>query len=148
MNEDHVKINFRLERDSDDYPPVDVESVWAIPLGSGTYRIDNIPFYVRGISTDDVVSAMDDRGSLYYDSIVSTGGHTTVRVLMANPAETDAIRGELRMRGCVSELTNIAGLIAVDVPPSVSYAEVREYLAEGEDAGRWEFEEGCVAHPV
>ncbi len=148
MTSDHVKIKFPLERDSNNYPPHDVESMWAVPLGNGTYRIDNIPFFVRGVSDEDVVSASKKDGELYYSGLVSEGGHSTVRLLLSNPEEAQTVRDELRARGCSSEGTNIPGLIAVDVPPSVKYGDVRPFFAKGEDAGRWEFEEGCIAQPI
>lgn len=144
---EHVKIKFPLEQ-KDDYPPYDVESLWAVPLGDGTYRIDNIPFFVRGVSSEDVVAVNEQDGELYYGGLVSEGGHSTVRVLIAKKDETEDIRAELRAKGCSSEGTGIPGLIAVDVPASVNYHDVREFLDKGEQTGRWEYEEGCVAHPT
>jgi len=144
---DHVKILFPLEQ-TDGYPPHDVESVWAVPLGGGKYRLDNIPFFVRGVSSEDVVSATERGGALFYAGLSSEGGHSTVRVLIADPDATERVREELRARGCSSEGTGIPGLIAVDVPPAVSYRELRQFLDEGERRGRWEYEEGCIAHPA
>jgi hypothetical protein len=148
MKSNHVKIKFPLVRNGDDYPPYDVESIWAVPAESGLYKLDNIPFFVRGLSAEDVVSAVETDGELYYDRLVSGGGHGTVRVLVENRQETQLIRDKLRALGCSSELTNVPGLVAVDVPPSVDYRAIRTFLTEGEDQGRWEFEEGCIAQVV
>ena len=41
---------FRLDQDEDGYPPVQTESVWAIPFGEGTYILDNVPFFAEGVS--------------------------------------------------------------------------------------------------
>jgi hypothetical protein len=147
MNDDHVKINFRLERDNDDYPPQDIESMWAVPVGSDTYRLDNVPFFVRGVSSADIVRAKQEDGVLFFASLVEAGGHSTVRVLFWDRNETQAVRDELRAMGCSSEGTHIPGLVAVDIPPSVRYADVRDFLMAGEQNQRWEFEEGCVAQP-
>lgn len=143
-DENFVKILFRLERDEDGYPPEDVESMWAVPVQGG-YRLDNIPFFARGVSAEDVVSASEEGGVLYYTGLVNEGGHSTVRVLIWNQEETEAVREELRAMGCDSERTNIPGLIAVDIPPSVRYHDVRTLLDAGEKNGRWEYEEGCVS---
>jgi len=148
MRNDHVKIHFQLERDSDDYPPQDVEAVWAVPVGADTYRLDNVPFFVRGLSSEDIVRAQPQDGVLFFLGLVEAGGHSTVRVLICNRDETQAVRDELRAMGCSSEGTNIPGLVAVDIPPSVPYAEVRDFLVAGEQNGRWEFEEGCVAQAL
>jgi hypothetical protein len=53
----HFKIAFPLDRDEDGYPPDDVETLWGWETKPGLYCIDNIPFFVKGISPGDVVSA-------------------------------------------------------------------------------------------
>ena len=110
------------------------------------YRLDNIPFFARGVSSEDIVRVKREEGVLFFAGLVDIGGHSTVRVLVWNRSETEAVREELRAMGCSSEGTNIDGLVAVDIPPSVRYAEVREFLMAGEQNGRWEFEEACIAH--
>ncbi|HDS0921950.1 TPA: DUF4265 domain-containing protein [Stenotrophomonas maltophilia] len=50
-----MKVAFKLPRGHDGYPPVDWENLWAIPLSDGSYRVDNVPFYVNLISSGDVL---------------------------------------------------------------------------------------------
>lgn len=50
------KVVFRLEQDEFGYPPTDTEIVWAYELPNGNYRVDNIPFYIRGVSSNDEIS--------------------------------------------------------------------------------------------
>lgn len=107
-----------------------------------------MPFYVREVSSEDVVRARQEEGMLFFAGLVEAGGHSTVRVLIWDREETQAVRDELRAMGCSSEGTNTPGLIAVDIPPSVRYADVREFLATGKQNERWEFEEGCFAQPT
>ena len=65
MNEEkHVKICFPLEPDEDGWPPVTAETLWAVELGGGLFRLDNIPFYARGVSDGDTVSAIRKMGFL------------------------------------------------------------------------------------
>jgi len=128
------------------YPPANEETIWAVPEGEGAFRIDSVPFFVRGVSCGDVVSASRVGSSLVYQQLVREGGHSTVRVLVSNEDETQRVREELRRMGCTSESTHIAGLVAVDIPANVSFVKVRQYLANGEATGRWEYEEACIAH--
>jgi hypothetical protein len=51
-----VKIGFKLERDKDDYPPADYEWMWANRVSSSTFKIDNIPFFAKGIACGDIVT--------------------------------------------------------------------------------------------
>ncbi|WP_331773678.1 hypothetical protein [Embleya sp. NBC_00888] len=48
ISDGHVKIHFRLEADEGGWPPANTESLWAVDLGDGTVRLDNIPWFVRG----------------------------------------------------------------------------------------------------
>jgi len=54
---DRVKIAVHLERDAEDYPPADWEHLCAIYRSQTEFEIDNIPFFAKGISAADVVSA-------------------------------------------------------------------------------------------
>jgi hypothetical protein len=146
---DLVKIKFILPQEPDGYPLDQFESVWAVPEGS-SYRIDNIPFFVRGVACGDLVSVSKQGDEICYRGLDSAGGHSTVRVLVTDEADAPVrqVRDELRQLGCPSELSHVPGLIAVDVPPHVNYDNLRKFLDTGESEGRWEYEEGCVARKV
>jgi hypothetical protein len=80
---EHVKIRFEIERDENGYPPVSVEYLWAVPHERGQFRIDNIPFFVLGVSCDDIVDAQKDQTEmLRFVSLAVEGGHSTVRVIL------------------------------------------------------------------
>jgi hypothetical protein len=58
----YVKVHFRLEIEND-WPPASVESLWAVDQDDGTARLDNIPWFVRGIACGDIVTTEpDDEG--------------------------------------------------------------------------------------
>lgn len=140
MSDTHVKVNFRVEIDEDS---VETESLWALPV-SGGYKIDNIPFWARGIACDDVVAATpDDDGILQFAGLIKPSGHSTVRIIFESEADVPVIRESLRRLGCESELDS-PRFLAVDIPPEVPYAEIRAYLDEQESAGILEYEEGCL----
>src|SRR4051812_4703616 len=80
MSNDLVKIFFPLERDDDGYPPTDVEALWSIPLGDGTFQIDNLPFYVRNLSLGDVVEVSIRNNRYEFDSIKRRSHNSIVRV--------------------------------------------------------------------
>jgi|SRR5580693_6339272 hypothetical protein len=39
----------------EDWPPVSVETLWVEAAKNGTYRVDSVPFLVKGIAVDDIV---------------------------------------------------------------------------------------------
>ncbi len=139
----HAKVLFYIGQADGTF---EVESVWAVPEGAG-YRLDNIPFFARGFALGDVVAATkQDDGSLRFASLLLASGHSTVRLLFADPAEVQPTRAQLSAMGCDSERWN-ANLIAVDIPPEVPYRDVRTYLDLGERGGLFEYEEGCLGQP-
>lgn len=141
-----TKILFYLDRDEHGYPPVEVESVWALPRQEG-YELDNIPFYAKGVALGDIVSAeTEDDGALVYRRVVSRGGHSTYRICLLSPGPDDpqGTTDYLRERGLGVEL-DLPGLLAIDVPPDVSLEDAEAVLFEGVDSGRWELQEGCRA---
>jgi hypothetical protein len=141
-----AKVFFRLERDEDGYPPVDWESLWAVPLGGGKYRLDNVPFYAKGVSFGDTVAAVVKDEQLVVVELVGFGGHSTVRVIVYDEAMTSEIREELRAIGCSTELSHIASFFSVDVPANVDYEAVVSLLQKHSDAGKIDYEESAIGH--
>ena len=76
--ENYQKILFRLKKDADDYPPDDWESLWASETGLNLYSIDNIPFFVRGVSLNDTVSAEERDGELHFKRVENFSDHSVV----------------------------------------------------------------------
>jgi hypothetical protein len=146
-SDQHVKILFRLEQDEDGYPPASAETLWAIKVGDGLFKIDNIPFFVTDIAVGDVVSAEQEAGMLRYKEVVRTSGHSTYRVVVYDHDEIPEVRGTFKQLGCPTEQSHLRGLIAVDVPASVSRDELKRVLDSGREQGRWDYEEACLAQP-
>jgi hypothetical protein len=141
----HVKILFKYDGATDDQ--YEIESIWAIPRSEG-YELDNIPFYARLVALGDIVSATrGDDGELWYDGLVRPSGHSTVRLWFAHENDVQRTRDELRALGCLSELSELPRLVAVDIPPDIPYSLVKSKLDEGERGGRFEYEEACLAQP-
>jgi hypothetical protein len=153
--EDRVKVHFDLSQDENGYPPVTSESIWAVPLGQLHFRLDNIPFFVCGVSCFDVILArLDVNGLLKYVRLLETGGHSTLRVLFyestsdTRPMDERVreLRSTFRNLMCTSELSHIPRLISVDVPPEVNLNRVLCILDAGENQELWEYEEASISH--
>lgn len=138
-----VKVVFRLEIDEDGYPPVSTETLWAQKEGDG-FRLDNTPFFARGVALGDIVHAVPVDGMLEYKWVIKRSGRGTVRVIMFEEAETEKTREEFRKLGCPSELSHIPGLFAVDIPPMDDYSAVRNFLDQGFQKRQFDYEEGWV----
>lgn len=141
-----VKVRFHLEQNEDGYPPQTSELVWGERDGD-RLRVANIPWFVTDLAIDDVIEAHDVDGMLEFDRVVERSGHSTLRVVLFDESETQALRDRLRELGCDSELSHLARFISVDVPPEVDMKPVLDVLVPGEEGQRWEFESGHVGDP-
>lgn len=138
---ERVKLRFRFENAEG---AEETESLWAIKREEG-YELDNIPFYAQEVALGDLVSAQPDaHGALWYSGLVRPGGHSTLQLWFKSPEEVESVREALRQRGCASELSDLPRLVAVDVPPQVPYEHVKTFLDQGEQAGRFEYQEACL----
>ena len=141
------RIVFRLDPGS--WHGNATERLWAEPLGNDRFRIRNTPFYVFGVSNDDVVLAADVERQTVFSRVVLRSGHSTYRLRLEahDLSASSFVQGwtPLQELGCSYEEGPV---LAVDVPPAADIYAVYELLQAGEDAGVWEFEEGHCGHPL
>jgi len=141
-----VRVSFRLVADDDGYPPADWENLWAEALSDGRFRLDNTPFFAVGVSLGDIVYAIDENGRKVFSSLSAPSGHSTLRIVLLEPAEILQVRARLTAFGCATELSHLPNLVAVDVPPGVSLNAVRAFLDEGQRQSKWEYETSAIRH--
>jgi len=82
------KISFELEQDADGYPPDKWESLWASEADGGLYTVDNIPFYVKGISSGDKVSATADGDQLVFQKLVEPSSNSVFRLYLSDASRS------------------------------------------------------------
>jgi hypothetical protein len=146
-SEELAKIVFNLP---ESHVSVSTESLWAEPLGAGLYRLRNVPFYMYGVSEQDIVRAEENEGRLVVTGIVDRGGHSTYRIFLPERTSEEEFSKDwisLRELGCTYERAT-RRLIAIDVPPHADVYAVYEALESGERDRLWEFEEGHCGHPL
>ena len=140
VNSERVKIVFKVDQEDG---IVEIESLWAVPASEG-YKIENVPFCAWEVACGDIVSAKaDEDGGLNYTGLILASGHSTLRLWFADESKVEGVRAQLLAMGCSSEL-DLGRLVAVDVPPSVPYAEVQTFLEAQEAAKVFEYEEACL----
>ncbi|MFE6546790.1 DUF4265 domain-containing protein [Streptomyces sp. NPDC057746] len=144
----YVKVHFRLEIE-DDWPPASVESLWAVDQGDGTARLDNIPWFVRGIARGDVVAMEpDEDGVRWAGEVVRSSENCTIRLIVfrdggSGPARQSVINA-FQQLGVDGEGIERFGMVALDVPPTADVAKVQRLLNHGAAEEWWDMEEGCI----
>ena len=122
----------------------EIETMWATTSGEG-FRLDNIPFYAKGVSYRDIVSTdPEEYGFFYFKKVLKRSGHRTVRLLISEKQKVQGTCKELHSRGCIIEISDIPTLISVDIPPEVSYEDLLVYLEDGDSKEKWGYEEACL----
>ncbi|MDP9172414.1 MAG: DUF4265 domain-containing protein [Planctomycetota bacterium] len=140
----HKKILFRLAKDKDGYPPVDVEGVWAEEIGDNAFVVDNIPFFTRHVALGDVVQTQQIDGETFYKSTAKPSDNSLAWVVFFDHHDPAVLRSELSKLGCSTELSHIPSLVAVNIPSSVKIDRVRQVLDGGVAQGFWDYEEPIV----
>lgn len=140
---EHVKVRFTHESSDGG---IEVEGMWAIEREGG-HEIDSIPFRVMSVALGDLVATRrDEDGLLWFTQVIRPSGHSTIQILFGRQEDAASFRAVLSGLGCASEGSDLPELIAVDVPPSVNYDDLKALLDTGEREGRFEYQEACLGH--
>jgi hypothetical protein len=148
--DEHVKIRFALERDSDGWPPAESEGLWARPVADDLFRLDGVPWFVRDVANEDTVRArQDDGGMWWFVEHHERSGRITVRVIPDKQGplagSREAVLATFLGLGIDGEgMASPVNMVALDIPPTANIEQAKAVLVAGEADGRWFFEEGSV----
>ncbi|MDV5149484.1 DUF4265 domain-containing protein [Streptomyces sp. SBC-4] len=111
-----------MEIDEDGWPPASVESLWAVDLGDGTVRLDNTPWFVRGVASGDIIRVQpDDEGVLWAGESVEPSQNCTIRLIVLKDAGSAAARQSVlevfHRLGTTGEGIERFGMVVLKVPP-------------------------------
>jgi Domain of unknown function (DUF4265) len=141
------KIVFNLPEKA---APLTTESLWAERIGPNLYRLRNVPFFLHGVSEQDIVRAEETDGQLLASAIVDRGGHSTYRIFLPEQTSEEQFSRDwvpLHELGCTYERAS-RRLIAIDLPLHADVYAVYEALELGEKGRLWEFEDRHCGHPL
>ncbi|MDT0428505.1 MULTISPECIES: DUF4265 domain-containing protein [unclassified Streptomyces] len=149
ISDDHVKVHFRMDVDEDGWPPASVESLWAVKLGNGTVRLDNTPWFVRGVASGDIIRVeLEDDGVLYARETIQPSQNCTIRLIVLKDGGSGAARQTVldtfHRLGTTGEGIERFRMVALDVPPEADLPKIRKLLEHGAAKEWWHWEEGCV----
>jgi hypothetical protein len=114
---------------------VNVETLWAIPLGEDRYQLDNSPFYAYSASWKDIVYAPFDPLERFavFQRVLRKLGHRTIRMVFEKAA-TESGASERVLEGLVSLGCSYEGAtktyVCVDIPPGVGLEKVRQFMIQ------------------
>jgi len=149
-NQGWTMVRFKLHRGPDGWPPAESEGLWAEQLVGDQFRIDNTPWFVRNLATNDVVTALAGSDGVFWATgRVQWSGHLTIRIVPRREGplggRLQSVVDALQIVGVSGELNEQQGIVALDVEPEADVELVKRLLKGGQADGRWDFEEGCVS---
>ncbi|MEU3795552.1 DUF4265 domain-containing protein [Streptomyces fructofermentans] len=149
ISDDHVMVRLRLDTDEDGWLPASDENLWAVDLGDGTVRLDNIPWFVRGAASGDIIRIEPDAdGFLWAGETAQPSQNCTSRLIVQKYAGSVAARQSLleafHRLGATGEGIERFRMVALDVPPQADLMKIRELLERDETKEWWHWEKGCV----
>jgi hypothetical protein len=120
------------------------ETIWVQPIGEH-FKVDNIPFYAPNIALDDIISVEDDEGTLYFDELIKPSGHSTIQIIFFNEKDAEIVLKRLEKLGCKWEGMKNTPYFAIDIPPTIAYKEIRQFLDEQFKNKVLDFKEACLS---
>lgn len=133
---EQVKILFSFH--SNIFDEQMVETVWAnkVDKEQEYYKIDNIPFYIPLVASEDIVFAEFDETEqmLTYRKTIEYSGRTVVQVVILDKTtQTNIIRDMFFELGCESEKAN-EGYFSMEIPANLDYKPIKKELNRLENA--------------
>jgi Fe2+ transport system protein FeoA len=142
LDKSRVKVLIHTKAE-DGYPPEEWEGLWAIPLGGERFQIDNIPFYAKNLSCDDIIEAGLEGNKLIFRRLIQPSENSTIRIVVYDLKDETSVRRRLLDLGCSIEGTGTPGLIAINVPRT-NMAGAINFLNEAVARDELDFEEGAL----
>jgi Domain of unknown function (DUF4265) len=135
QNKDTVKLSFLLSEDQSGPFPISTESLWCDVEGK-YYRLKSIPFFVDGISFDDLIEvskAID--GNFKIEQVIEPSKNSTVWLYFKDEQNGQKMLDSLLALGCGVEGGVFDGYFSVNVPHTIDFNKVQGLVHEGQQLG-------------
>jgi len=110
------------------------------------YELDNIPFFVYGVSKGDVLAFQKNKDEFVASSVLKNNGHSTMRMYMNVEHRKNAVIYALQLLGGFTNSAVTSPLFSLDIPPEISFAAIDRFLKEKMNEGILDYEDACLQH--
>jgi hypothetical protein len=128
--------------------PVSSEAIWCLEE-NGNYRVRNIPFFIDGVSFDDVIEVEPEAtdGKWRIRRVVLASGNSTIWMYAKESVRGLQLVDRLVATGCGVEGGVIPDLFAINVPAGNEIAEVIAVLDDAIEEGLIDVDYPSIRHP-
>jgi len=129
------KVLFALDIDND-WPPVGTEGVWCERV-DGNYRMENTPFFIKGLAFGDVFSAVPDsvNDHIFEFEVIEESGHSVVWMLNNDRLDVSKFIEEIESLNCRIEGFPKFSHYSIDVPSAIDLDDFDEIISKWEAQG-------------
>lgn len=121
------------------------ESLWIESLDNEKFQVKNIPFFAPNIAYDDIITVEHDDGLMYFEELIEASEHSTVQIVFFKSETIKQTIIDIETLNCSWEGMDDQKHLAIDIPPTVSYQKVKEYLDKQLDNGVFDYKEACLS---
>jgi len=123
-------------------PDIGYENLWAEAVAGRLYRLESVPFFIYGVSRDDVVAVKPDvEGRLQFVEVKKQSGNRTLRArsdrFLRSSKFRNQVKTELSKLGADSEELRHR-LLAINVPKGTDLIPITDYLTHTAKVS-WEY---------
>ncbi|MFG2691618.1 DUF4265 domain-containing protein [Streptomyces sp. NPDC048405] len=109
--------------------------------------MDNTPWFVRGVASDDIIRVeLDEGGVRWTAETVQASQNCTIRLIVLKDggfaAARQSVLDVIHRLGATGEGIEQFWMVALDVPPDAELRQLRRLLEHGAAKGWWHWEEG------
>lgn len=144
-----MKIVIPLECNEDGYPPIQYELLNATAISANSFRIDNAPFFAPNVSYHDIVLGRESEVPEQFDfvELIEGSTFTSISIIILDVAMDVFLMDLLRGLNCVIEYGEFGKfrVLAVAVPASTDYSQLRSQLEHLESQSKISFSELAIA---
>ncbi len=154
QNPSNIKLGVRLESfkmdDGTNWPPYEIEWLWAELVTDTQYRIKNVPLFAFDVALNDVVSTRPENGPKsrrLFEAVMVRSGFSTFRAVartVAGDPTAEQFFDSLADMGCTLEGDGATGVRAIGSPPSLDPRVIEALLQEAQHDGILTFETAFI----
>lgn len=128
-------LNFNLDVDANGWPPAAIDSVPVEVVGL-THRVLVSPFFVKGLSVNDVIECkFDEDGNVDQFFVLKKSSRSTIWLAEKVHCEWQDAKATLLKLGCSVETLMQWNICAIDLPEEISLDTFDRIMKPVLDAG-------------
>jgi len=110
------------------------------------YQILSVPSFAKNLAYGDIVKVELDEDEYHFEELVKESGHSVIHIVFFNLSDKEEIITTLEEFGCRVN-TNIAdNYLAIDIPPLITYLNIKAYLDKQQMQNILDYSESCLSY--